>query len=54
MDISVHDNNLHSYCVNTDTKEIQLHTSYAHLEAQEFTDIVFTGGAATALKEIIL
>ncbi len=46
MNTSIHDNSLHSYCVNADTKEIRLHTFYAHPESQEFTDVVFTGVAA--------
>ncbi len=46
MEISVHDNTLHSYCVSADRKEIRLHTSYAAQDSQEVSDVVFTGVVA--------
>ena len=46
MEISIHDNNLLSYCVDAEKKKICLHTSYADPTLQEYTDIVFTGVAA--------
>lgn len=46
MDISVHDNALNSYCVNAERAEITLHTSYAHQNRQEYSDVVFSGVVA--------
>ena len=46
MEISVHDNTLHSYCVSADKKEICIHTSYALPTSQQFSDIIFTGVVA--------
>ncbi|MGI4791681.1 MAG: hypothetical protein ACRYFS_22905 [Janthinobacterium lividum] len=45
-ELSVHDNNLHSYCVDADKKEICFHTSYEYPTYREYTDIVFTEVAA--------
>lgn len=46
MEISVHDNTLHSYCVSADKKEIRLYTSYADKGLQEVSDVVFAGVVA--------
>ena len=46
MEISVHDNTLHSYCVSANKKEICIHTSYASPTSQQFSDIIFTGVVA--------
>jgi hypothetical protein len=46
LEISVHDNTLHSYCVSAEEERISLHTSYVDQNLRETTDIVFTGVAA--------
>ena len=46
LEISVHDNTLHSYCVSAEEERISLHTSYIDQNLREATDIVFNGVAA--------
>ena len=43
MELSVHDNFLLSYCVQTDKQEIHLHTVFPGQEPPELTNVVFTG-----------
>lgn len=42
-EISVHDNSLLSYTVDSSEKCITLHTAYFDQEPYQFTDVVFTG-----------
>ena len=41
--MTVHDNNLISYHVDGDAKQIVLHTEYPHADPPFKTDVVFTG-----------
>ncbi len=41
MELSVHDNQILSYCVSAEKAEIRLHTLFSDHEPREYTDIVF-------------
>ena len=43
MDISVHDNLIYGYLVNSDESKIILYTEYLDGGAEEYTDVVFSG-----------
>src|SRR5690349_19706061 len=43
MDISIHDNKITSYSVNSQKREIQIHTVYNDKEPFEYTDLTFIG-----------
>lgn len=43
MDISVHDNLIYGYLVNSDESKIILYTEYLDSSAEEYTDVVFSG-----------
>lgn len=46
MEISIHDNQILSYCVSAEKAEIRLHTFFSDHEPHEYTDIVFADVAA--------
>ncbi len=43
MDISIHDNQLTSYSVLCQKREIHLHTTFLDSEPYEYTDVIFSG-----------